>query len=233
MITLNYYKFICCRAPLEHVINLAGKVKGNTKIWQLRRTCPFSLDVIKNFDHFNKSLPESLPESPDVIREIHSQMLFYSPKCNPLYTVGMIDRERTWYVWLGNQDPNLETLSLRFTHTMKNEDAIRELEYLKGIKTVRILRVMRDNPRGWDFYQDGEQQPFEEGKSYEKIKGKRLQEYFTFEDMLKFATNWGCPFGDDNFWDSESEMYSFGMLPKDEILAAWKTHQHFPCEKFE
>jgi len=182
--------------------------------WALRRTCPFSLDVIKNFDTFHELPPEPV--------EIHTQMLFFSPKCNPHYTVGMIDGARTWYFWLGKRDPSMEILSLRFTHDMKREDAIRELAYTKDMEMIRLLRVMRGEVRGWDFFQHGKPQPFEEGKSYDKIKGKSIQEYFTFDDMLRFATNWGCPFGDANFWASDNEMVSFGKLPNDEVLADWR-----------
>ena len=47
------------------------------------------------------------------------------------------------------------------------------------------------------------------------------KKYFTFNDMVRFATNWGCPFDKDEFWASDQPMYCLGHLENDEDLADW------------
>jgi hypothetical protein len=135
----------------------------------------------------------------------------------------------------------LEILSLRYTTNDKDEDAIRELIlYHHNENFDRIIRVMKDpqwkllvdsrRPQPSDtsqivnsrnMYVAGQPQHFETGKSYEKIRGKRIKNYFTMEDMIQFATNWGCPFDQDDFWQSDEPMYCFGSLEGNEQLADW------------
>ena len=146
--------------------------------------------------------------------------IFFSPKIAPDYTMLLVTGTGCWETWLAKANPDLETLSLRFRTSDKDESAIRELMLFQGKKRIRIVRVMKD-PK-WYVWADGEPQPFEEGKTYEKIRGKPIRQYFTFEDMVRFATNWGCPFDQDDFWASDQPMYCLGQLENDEDLADWQ-----------
>jgi hypothetical protein len=79
---------------------------------------------------------------------------------------------------------------------------------------------MRETP-AWRLCLEGEAQPFEEGKCFEKIKGKRIKDYFTYEDMVRFVNNWGCPFDKEEFWASDQPMYVFGELDDDDNPNDW------------
>ncbi len=50
------------------------------------------------------------------------------------------------------------------------------------------------------------------------VKGKRIKDYFTHEDMIRFATNWGCPIDQDDFWASDKPMYCWGELENEDKL---------------
>ena len=110
-------------------------------------------------------------------------------------------------------------MSFRFNTNEKSADSIREMVYYKGSEHLRVVRVMKDP--NWKLCLIGDQQPFEEEKSYEKIKGKKIKDYFTMEDMIRFTANWGCPIGEEEFWASDHEMYCWGNLLNDEHLADW------------
>lgn len=148
-----------------------------------------------------------------------NMVIAFEPQNAPKHSVVMFTYGSCYEFDIGSHSPLLEMLKCRFTNEKKKGDAIRELGYHRGTKLVRMVRVMTD-PR-WDLCLIGDQQPFEERKSYEKIKGKRIKDYFTQEDMIRFATNWGCPIGEDDFWDSDQPMYCWGELENDKDLADW------------
>jgi hypothetical protein len=167
-----------------------------------------------------------------------SRMLFFAPNMISGFTVGIISDNCPWEYWFGNGNSTLERLTVRFTTNDKDKKhgAIRELALFRsGDKYRRLIRVMQ-NPK-WELFVDGEPQTFEEGKSYERIKGKRITEYFTLDDLIRFVNNWGCPFDKDEFWASDQPMYVFGQLDdddnpddwKDEDFEAWK--KWCPCPK--
>jgi len=111
---------------------------------------------------------------------------------------------------------------VRFTTNDTDENAIRSLELLRDDDEMatRSICVMQDAP--WKLIVDGAPQPFEEGKSFKKIRGKRIKNYFTLEDLIRFSTNWGCPFAKDEFWASDQPMYVFGALDDDDNPAGRK-----------
>jgi len=212
----KFYRFVYAKAPIDHMLNIEkAAIKEshlmNRYTWKKIRKCPFSKEFLDLVLH-------------NIANVLHPPrcMVFYLPKNHPDLTFAMHTWDCLLAERLGDYDDKLEMLSLRFTTKFlpKNEGAIRELCYYRGNKLQRIIRVMED-PR-WDLWVDGEQQPFEEGKSYEKIKRKLIRDYFTMDDMTRFATNWGCPFDQDEFWDSDQPMYVFGGLENDENLADWQ-----------
>jgi hypothetical protein len=210
--SFNYYKFICCHATHDYVAKLIQKIKmtGWAKnAWSKKRMCKFSIKLINALFYQNAT----------TYHPPYNMMIFFSPKNMPSHTIGIIDGERTWEYWLGGADKNLKTMTFRFTTDIHDEGAIRELTLVHGQRLIRAIRVMKD-PK-WTLWLNGISQPFEEGKSYEKVKGKLIRDYFTMEDMIHFATNWGCPFDRDDFWDSDKPMYCFGNLENDESLADW------------
>jgi hypothetical protein len=206
------YNFIFCKESIYNLLqSLNGKRYKNE--WNgRRRTTQFSLKIIE--EEFRQQV---LNYHPTISNDM---MMFFSPKLSPEFTVGIIIGGYTWYYWFGKNNPDLEVMSFRFTTKIKDNDVIRELILIHGQKMIRIIRVMKETPK-WTLCVLGEQQPFEEGKLYEKIKGKLVRDYFTMEDMIRFATNWGCPFDRDDFWDSDKPMYCFGNLENDESLADW------------
>ena len=216
----NIGKYRCFYASPEHELEIKRHFeslskfdakKSRRKLHSPLRTCPFNINLINQF--FLQDLQyRSLPN-------IHMKILF-SPKISPDYTVLMIMGTGPWQTWLTQRTPDLETLFLRFRTNDKDESAIRELLLWQGDKRIRIVRVMKDP--NWGIWADGPPQPFEEGKSYEKIKGKLIRDYFTFEDMIRFATNWGCPFDQEEFWTSDQPMYCLGKLENDEDFADWQ-----------
>jgi hypothetical protein len=149
----------------------------------------------------------------------HIKILF-SPKSSPNFTVCLFLGKAYWETWLTKHNPDLEMMSFRFTTNDKNESAIREVVLYRGSSQfIRYIRVMKD-PK-WALHVGGEQQPFEEAKSYNKVARKTIRDYFTFDDMIRFATNWGCPFDQDEFWASDQPMYCLGHLENDEDIVDW------------
>ena len=112
----------------------------------------------------------------------------------------------------GKHNQSLEMLDIRFSTHNKSPDGIREICYYRGTELIRMVRVMIEVEPKWELCLIGEQQPFEEEKSYEKVKRKRIKEYFTMEDLIRFATNWGAPINQDDFWDSDHPMHRWGYL---------------------
>jgi len=206
---LPFYKFKCCKIPLRDFVSKLSMKTHRQKEHIPLRTCPFNINLIHRF--FLQDLQYH--------QKTHIKILF-SPKIAPDYTMLMIMGTGLWETWLAQGTPDLETLSLRFSTNDKDEDVIRELLLWEGDEWIRIVRVMKD-PK-WVMYVDREPQAFEEGKTYEKIRGKPIREYFTFADMVRFATNWGCPFDRDEFWASDQPMYCLGQLENDEDLADWQ-----------
>jgi hypothetical protein len=210
----DYYGFVFYKASIGHILNLMNIRIQQARIkkqqsWKRARQCDFSTSVLNSMLSLNALHSPSSPRF----------LVFYTPKICLDYTFGMITKGYLFSDVLGDYDDKLETLSLRFTLNKNEGNAIRELCYYRGNKRQRAIRVMQD-PH-WVLWVDGEPQPFEEGKSYEKVKGKLIRDYFTMDDMIHFATNWGCPFDQEDFWTSDQPMYVFGELENDEALADW------------
>ncbi len=200
-----FYEFICCKMPLEELIK---RLPINSFFEKFRkRTCLFRCCLIKEV--IRQNLNGNIPRMKAV-------KLFFAPKIAPDKTICVFEGKYMWHAWLGSVDSSMEIMSLRFTSPDKKSDVIRELSYYCGNKLIRAIRVMTD-PQ-WKLWLAGEQQPFEEGKSYEKVKGKRIKDYFTHEDMIRFATNWGCPIDQDDFWASDKPMYCWGELENEDKL---------------
>ena len=206
----DYYGFVFYKASIGHILNLMNIHIKKRQSWKRARQCDFSKSVL------NSMLSSNALHSPSSPRFL----VFYTPQICLNYTFGMITSGHYFNDILGGYDDKLEILSLRFTLNKNKGNAIRELCYFHGKKRQRSIRVMQD-PH-WVLWVDGEPQPFEEGKSYEKIKGKLIRDYFTMDDMIRFATNWGCPFDQEDFWASDQPMYVFGELENDEDFADWQ-----------
>ncbi|GHT27799.1 hypothetical protein FACS18942_07560 [Planctomycetales bacterium] len=227
----RYNKFSFYKAPITELIQTMSKALGNSCHLRERRCAPFSSLFIDRIMYLNANFYSPEPSS----------AVFFSPKICPNNTIGIILKSYSWEYWLRRINPSLEILSLRYTTNDKDEDAIRELIlYHHNEDFDRIIRVMKDQQ--WKLLVDsrrpqlsdpsqivncrnmhvaGQPQPFEEGKSFEKIRGKCIKDYFTMEDMIRFANNWGCPFDQDEFWQSDELMYCFGSLEGNEQLADW------------
>ena len=135
-------------------------------------------------------------------------VIFFSPLNVSEYTVGLTNINVSLFHWLGMEDPSLEMLSLRFTTNDKSPDAIRELACYRGINLIRMVRVMK-NPK-WELCLLGEPQPFEDDMCFNAVKGKQVKNYFTMDDMMRFACNWGCPISKEEFWNSNKDVYIWG-----------------------
>jgi hypothetical protein len=208
----EFYKFIYCKTEIPSLVAAAVAATSGNSSWVRLRTCPFSMDLIN--EQFRQNAVYYHPPK--------SMMIFFSPRLNPKNTVGIITGGFSWEYWLGKRTPNLETMTFRFTPDTSGENAIRELALLHGSKLIRMIRVMK-NPR-WELCNVGDQQPFEGNKSYKKIKGKPIRNYFMMDDMIRFATSWECPFDKEGFWDSDKLMYCLGEIENDETLANWTEH---------
>jgi hypothetical protein len=209
----SYYRFIFCQAPINQVVSAMCKfLKKMERPWGGLLSGKYNQKLVDSTCYNNANFYIA-PKS---------RMLFFVPSIAPGFTVGTITATCSWYVWLGCGDPTFERLALRFTTTDKHRDAIRELAlYCEKNVRQRFIRVMKNDPK-WELMVDGEPQPFEEGKSFEKVPGKRIKDYFTLDDMIRFVNNWGCPFDKDEFWVSDQPMYVFGELDDDDNLADWK-----------
>ena len=204
--SLPYYCFIGCKAPLYQMTRIIDDIRGPL---HRKRQCTFSIDVLNA--HFMQSgVYHNQPTSMTIV---------YSPRIAPDFTFVSINKSFPFEFTIGTKDSSFEMVSLRFTSDDKSPKAIRELVLCQGTKDIRVVRVMKDP--NWKLCLIGDQQPFEEGKSYEKIKGKKIKDYFTMEDMIRFTTNLGCPIGEEEFWASDHEMYCWGKLLNDEHLADW------------
>ena len=221
--TLPFYSFLVFKANLNRICEMIEDEVASIheahiylkKFYSKKRRCNFSREVIDAL-FLQKS---QYYHSPTIME------LAYSPKIACQISVNLHTARSLYEYSFGKRDPSLEILGVRFSTDDKSEDAIRELAYYRGTELIRMVRVMKD-PK-WDICLLGEQQPFEEGKCYEKIKGKRIKDYFTLEDLIRFATNWGAPIGQDDFWASDQKMYCWGYLENDTLksdadLADWE-----------
>jgi len=208
---LPFYKFHCCKIPLRELVSNLY-MNSYHRVLPLR-TCPFNINLINQF------FLQDLQFHPKTHIKI-----FFSPRISPDFTVCLFLGGGYWETWISKTNPNLEYLSFRFTTNDKNKDAIRELILYRGNNDVRCIRVMKD-PQ-WNLCLIGEQQLFEERKSYERVKRKLIREYFTFKDMICFATNWGCPIDREDFWVSDLSMYCLGELENDKDFADWRDCRH-------
>jgi hypothetical protein len=204
------------------LIDTVSKALSIIGLHDTGRWYPFSFTMLDRIMYLNAN----------VYNPKQSAVVLYSPQICPKNTVGMIVGSYSWEYWIRNISPSLEILSLRYTTDDKNENAIREIVYRNQNKDFdRIIRVMR-NPH-WELFVDsrpnlsdkkiivndrniyvaGNQQHFEAAHSFTKIKGKQVKNYFTFDNMIQFANNYGCPFDKDEFWKSNSLMYIYCPCP--------------------
>ena len=213
---LRYYQFLFCRAPIDQVVKaMCLFLKKETILWGKLQSGKYSQKLIDSTCYNNAHYYHA----PKI------RMLFFVPSKVSDITTGIITGSCTWDTWLVSGDPTLKPLSLRFTTNDKDDGAIRELAFhprFTEYEHRRFIRVMKDP--NWKLYVEGEPQSFEEGKSFEKIKGKRIKDYFTLEDLFRFVNNWGCPFDKEAFWASDQPMYVFGQLDDDDNPADWQ-----PC----
>ena len=212
----RYYQFLFCHAPIGQVVKaMCLFLKKDTTHWGGLRSGKYSQKLIDNtcYNNANHRHPPK------------QRILFFTPSIAPDFVVSIITGHYTWDHWIGSIDPAIDLLRLRFTTDDKDADAIRELHLLRGNKKYqRVIRVMKD-PK-WVLFVDGEAQPFEEGKNFEKIKGKLIKNYFTLDDLIRFVNNWGCPFDTEEFWASNQPMYLFGTLDEDDNPADWKEENY-------
>ena len=205
-----YYQFLFCHAPIHQVVRaMCLFLKKETTHWGKLRSGKYNQQLIDTTCYNNAFYYHPPTE----------RMCFFVPNSAPSFTVGIITGHCTWECWLGSVDSTFEQLSIRFTTNDKSDSAIRELLVQRGLECLRIIRVMKD-PK-WDLLVEGEQPSFEEGKNYEKIRRKRIKDYFTQEDMIRFTSNWGCPFHKEEFWTSDQPMYVYGQLDDDDTLSDW------------
>jgi len=210
--SLPYYQFLFCRAPINQVVKaMCLFLKKETTHWGKLRVGKYSQKLIDS-TCYNNAFYFHPPKQ---------RMLFFVSDIAPNFTVGIITGSCTWHCWLGSIDSTFEQLSIRFTTHDKN-DAIRELILQRGSKCQRIIRVMKERGTKLELFVDGEPQPFEENKSFEKIKRKKIKDYFTQEDMIRFLSNWGCSFHKEEFWASDQPMYLFGQLDDNDTLSDWR-----------
>ena len=214
---LRYYQFLFCRAPIDQVVKTMCIALG-------KETTRFG--KLQSGKYSQKLIDSTCYNNANYFHAPKIRMLFFTPNIASDITTGIIvSGYAHWGAWFSHADPTLKPLSLRFTTNDKDDDAIRELAfhpYFTEYGHRRFIRVMKDP--NWKLYVEGEPQSFEEGKSFEKIKGKRIKDYFTLEDLIRFVNNWGCPFDKEEFWASDQPMYVFGQLDDDDDPADWQ-----PC----
>lgn len=208
----RFYQFLFCHAPIDQVVKAMCTFLGKeTTCWKGLRSGKYNQKIIDSACYDNAKYHNPPKE----------RMIFFAPNITPGFTASTITGLYTWNNWIGTGDPTFDHLCVQFTTDDKDENAIRSLELMRGNKRYqRFIRVWKD-PR-WELTVDGEPQPFEDGKSFDKIKGKRIKDYFTLQDLIRFSSNWGCPFDKDEFWASDQLMYGFGDLDDDDNSADWQ-----------
>ena len=148
-------------------------------------------------------------ESPEV-----PPMLLWAPKSNPDLTAFMPHVQSGGYFVVNAAYLNHghRVVQVRIT-SASEEYPINEFISFSSGKMQRIVRAMRDSPR-WQFYAEGEVQPYENVSAY---TARKIKDRLVRETVLQYLSAWGAPVEEAAFWLPAGKCFTFAprQLPYD------------------
>lgn len=164
---------------------------------------------IESAIHNGLNWPSEPMSSRKLIEEIHlaiqrsgalpSEGAFYYPCINDSKLIFLSNLSDRWDSLLYCLSKQNKSGYLLF-RLMMGEYPLMEMSFIELGKTVRLIRVMKENK--WIFYEVGEPLWFEENESYSK---RRIADRITYVLLLSYSKKNGIDFDSHAFFKTEKE----------------------------
>src|SRR5688572_12361993 len=131
-----------------------------------------------------------------------TRIMLFSPSLAPDTTAMLVNLADSWSSLVFNVSKHLPCKAFRFDMGSEQEEwpAYRVTVWDKG-EVIRWVHLLRDS-HAWQFWQKGRPLRGEDKSAYTK---SRTKERMSREGVVRIATKWGFPIGDDRFWESRTE----------------------------